>query len=40
MSITSHMKAKCQECQRVFDLLDTEQANEFFHGHDCESEGE
>ena len=40
MKVSSHTKAKCQECERVFDLLDTEQANEFFHGHDCGSEGE
>lgn len=32
-------KAKCQECGRVFDLLDEEEASEFYYGHDCE-EGE
>ena len=29
-------KAKCVECGRVFDLLDEEQADEFYYGHDCE----
>jgi hypothetical protein len=29
-------KAKCVECGRVFDLLDEEQAAEFYYGHDCE----
>jgi hypothetical protein len=31
-------KAKCEECERVFDLLDEEQASEFYYGHDCETE--
>lgn len=31
-------KAKCVECARVFDLMDEEQAGEFYYGHDCESE--
>lgn len=26
----------CQECKRVFDLMDTEQASEWYYGHDCE----
>jgi len=29
-------KAKCIECSRVFDLLDTNDANEWAYGHDCE----
>jgi hypothetical protein len=29
-------KAKCQECERVFDLMDEEDASEFYYGHDCE----
>jgi hypothetical protein len=33
-------KAKCVECERVFDLMDEEQAGEFYYGHDCESEGQ
>ena len=28
--------AKCAECGRVFDLLDEEEASEWFYGHDCE----
>lgn len=31
-------KAKCPECNRVFNLLDETQAEEFYYGHDCESE--
>ena len=40
MKVSSHTKTKCVECGRVFDLLDEEQANEFFYGHDCEEGGE
>ena len=29
-------KAKCAECERVFDLLDEDDASEFYYGHDCE----
>jgi endogenous inhibitor of DNA gyrase (YacG/DUF329 family) len=31
-------EAKCPECGRVFDLTDETDANEWFNGHDCESE--
>jgi hypothetical protein len=31
-------KAICGECNRVFDLLDEEQAGEWYYGHDCEGE--
>jgi NOL1/NOP2/fmu family ribosome biogenesis protein len=31
-------KAKCQECERVFDLLDEDDANEWYYGHDCEEQ--
>ena len=31
-------KAKCPECGRVFDLLDEDDAEEWFGGHDCEEE--
>jgi hypothetical protein len=31
-------KARCVECARVFDLLDEDQANEYYYGHDCEVE--
>jgi hypothetical protein len=30
-------KARCVECSRVFDLLDTNDANEWAYGHDCEA---
>lgn len=33
-------KARCPECGRVFDLLDEEEAEEFYYGHDCEPEEE
>lgn len=29
-------KAKCEECERVFDLTNEEDASEFYYGHDCE----
>ena len=29
-------KAKCVECDRVFDLLDEAEAEEWYYGHDCE----
>jgi hypothetical protein len=29
--------AKCVECNRVFDLFNEEEANEWFYGHDCEA---
>lgn len=29
-------RARCVECGRVFDLLDEEEASEFYYGHDCE----
>jgi hypothetical protein len=29
---------KCPECDRVFDLLDEDDAAEWFYGHDCEAE--
>ena len=30
------MRATCVECERVFDLLDEDDANEWYYGHDCE----
>ena len=30
------MRATCVECQRVFDLLDEDDLNEWTYGHDCE----
>jgi hypothetical protein len=26
----------CEECERIFDLFDEDQANEWYYGHDCE----
>lgn len=34
MNITR--KIQCPECDRVFDLLDEVDANEWYYGHDCE----
>ena len=31
-------KVQCPECERVFDLLDETDAEEFYSGHDCEAE--
>ncbi len=28
---------KCVECNRVFDLLNDEEAGEWAYGHDCEA---
>jgi hypothetical protein len=30
------MKVQCEECYRIFDLLDEEEAGEYYYGHDCE----
>lgn len=30
-------KAKCPECERVFDLMDEDDAGEWYYGHDCEA---
>ena len=30
-------RATCGECGRVFNLLDEDDAGEFYYGHDCES---
>ena len=30
-------KTKCDECDRVFDLLDEDDASEWYYGHDCEA---
>jgi NOL1/NOP2/fmu family ribosome biogenesis protein len=27
---------RCVECEREFDLMDEQQAEEWFYGHDCE----
>lgn len=31
-------KVKCIECGRVFDLLNEDEAEEWYYGHDCEEE--
>ena len=31
---------KCPECGRVFDLFDPRDADEYYHGHDCEADGD
>ena len=31
---------KCPECERVFDLRDYDDANEWHYGHDCEGSSE
>ncbi len=36
LSITTN--AQCYECGRIFDLLQEDQAEEWFYGHDCEVE--
>ena len=28
---------KCDECFRVFDMMDQTDAEEYFYGHDCET---
>jgi hypothetical protein len=30
-------RAKCVECDRVFNLLNEEDAGEWTYGHDCEA---
>lgn len=30
----------CPECDRVFMLLDEDDANEWYYGHDCEGYGD
>jgi hypothetical protein len=31
-------KATCAECDRVFNLYNTDDADEWFYGHDCETD--
>jgi len=30
-------RARCVECGRVFNLLNEEEAGEYYYGHDCEA---
>ena len=34
--ITIQTKARCVECARVFNLMDEDDAGEWYYGHDCE----
>ena len=34
--LTVQTKAKCRECGRVFDLMNEDDAGEWYYGHDCE----
>ena len=29
--------AQCVECERVFNLMDEDEAGEWYYGHDCEA---
>ncbi len=31
---------ECPECDRLFDLLEEDEANEWYYGHDCEPEND
>jgi hypothetical protein len=33
-------KMECPECDRLFDLLDEDEANEWYYGHDCEPDND
>jgi hypothetical protein len=36
MTMIIRTKGKCNECGRIFDLLDEVDHEEFYYGHDCE----
>lgn len=36
LRITELMNARCVICNRVWDLTDTDDANDYYYGHDCE----
>lgn len=38
MTINIPTKIKCLECERVFDLLNEDDAEEWYYGHDCEEQ--
>ena len=38
--LTIQTKAKCVECARVFNLMDEDDAGEWYYGHDCEVQTE
>jgi len=33
-----NLNVKCDECERRFDLMDENEADEWYYGHDCEAE--
>lgn len=35
-TIKVQTRVRCPECDRVFDLLDGDDVDELFYGHDCE----
>jgi len=35
--LTVRTKARCQECGRVFDLMEDVDAEEWHYGHECEA---
>lgn len=35
--IPMSMRRKCDECGRIFNLMDEDDSNEWWYGHDCES---
>lgn len=37
-SIAKANSRQCVECDRVFDLLNEDDASEWYYGHDCEGE--
>ena len=38
MSDEIHLLTKCVECNRVFDLMNETDMDEYAYGHDCEVE--
>ncbi len=35
--VPTAMRRKCDECGRIFNLLDEDDSNEWMYGHDCEA---
>jgi len=33
-----HKLVECEECERIFDLYDQIDRQEWFYGHDCEAQ--
>jgi hypothetical protein len=36
LDMQATLKVQCEECERVFDLLDANENQEWTYGHDCE----